>query len=381
MVPGRALGDGPPMDARSALPVLAAAALACGGEAGPDAAAQVEALAAPGPYAVGYRTLDVAYEAPLTGAQRTLTALAWYPAEAAPEAEDPVYFLRAPELAKVEAPPLDLGPRPVVLVSHGHQGYPAGQSFLTEHLASHGFVVVAPTHTGNTFVDGDARETDIYYLRAHDVSKTLDSLQALPASDPLAALVGDRIAVVGHSFGGYTAFALAGARYDMDTWVEACAGAMSGRPFCSKMGDEEQAVFRAGLEDPRMSAVVSLDPGDFDLFGAAGVAAVDRPVLHMVAEQSGLPPGAPEQDPYWTSLSGADDVRVLLLGGAHNDFTDACAAGLDVRCSDLPARPVWRLVRVYVLGFLQRALEGATAADEILSGRAEVSPLAETTSR
>lgn len=378
MVPAQ-LGCETDVVRRSVILGLLLGLCACSGADEGDASAQVDLLAAEGAYAVGYRTLEVEYPNPVGGQTRRLTALAWYPAEPKPDGEDPIYLLRTPELAKVDATPLALGPRPLVLLSHGHQAYPAGQSFLAEHLASHGFVVVAPTHTGNTFVDGDDRETDIYYLRAHDVSRTLDALIAL--DDDLGALIGDKVAVVGHSFGGYTGFMLAGARHDMDTLAPACAAGTGNAAFCSTMTPDKEAVFRAGLGDARISALVSLDPGDFELFGAAGVGAVQMPVLHMVAEQSGFAPGQSEADDYWVNLSNPADVRVLLLGGGHNDFTDSCAAGLDIRCSDLPARPVWRLVRVYVQAFLLATLEGRSDVAPILDGSVDVSELAELAAR
>ena len=353
--------------------------LGCGGEAAPGGG--VEALAAAGPHAVGYSTFEATYAAPVTGEARTLTVLAWYPAEAAPGGERPLYLLREAELATVDAPPLALGPRPVVVLSHGHQGYPAGMSYLSEHLASHGWLVLAPAHKGNTFADGDNRRTEIYYLRALDVSAALDAAGALPASHPAAGLAGERVAVVGHSFGGYTAYMLAGARHDMDALVAACAAGTGKGSFCSELDAPREAVLRGGLADPRLSAVVSLDPGDFDLFGAAGVAEVGAPALHMVAEASGHAPGHPEQDAYWQALPGAAARRVLLLGGAHNDFTDACAAGLDIQCSALTPAPVWRMVRVYVQAFLHRHLLGDEAMEGILGGEVEVSDLAELTTR
>ncbi|MCA9550600.1 MAG: dienelactone hydrolase family protein [Myxococcales bacterium] len=353
--------------------------MGCGGEA-EDLTATVEALAATGPHGVGYSTFTATYAAPVTDEDRTITVLAWYPAEANPGGDKPLYLLREAELATVDAPPL-AGPWPVVVLSHGHQGYPAGMSYLAEHLASHGWLVLAPSHKGNTFADGDNRRTDIYYLRALDLSAALDALAALPASHPAHGLAGDQMAVVGHSFGGYTAYMLAGARHDMDALEAACAAGTGKASFCSDLDAAHAAVFRAGLADSRFSAVVSLDPGDFDLFGAAGVAQVSLPALHMVAEASGHRPGHPEEDAYWQALPGASARRVLLLGGAHNDFTDACAAGLDIQCSELAPAPVWRMIRVYVQAFLQRAVLGDDAVAGILDGEVAVSDLAELTAR
>jgi len=329
----------------------------------------VAVLAATGPHAVGYQAFDVRYRPPLADTDRTLRTLVWYPAEAT-TGDRPLYLLRTAELAITDAPPLDLGPRPVILFSHGHQAYASVFSQFTEHAASHGFVVISPNHTGNTFADGADRKTEIYYQRAHDLRAALDAAAARFS-------LSDRVLVAGHSFGGYTAIGLAGARYDLAALDAACTSTRSGPAYCATLTPEKRALFAAGLADPRFDALWSLDPGDFELFGPSGAAAVDRRVLHMVAEQSGLPAGMPEKDAYWSSFLGAEDVRVLLLGGAHNDFMDSCGAGVALRCSELEPRSVARLTRVYGLAFARRTLLEDREMDAILEGRTPVSPLVE----
>lgn len=354
---------------RRALWLLLSFPIACGDT---PATVDVAALTAAGPHAVGYRIIDADYQPPLFEGTRALKVHVWYPAEAA-EGERPLYVVKRSDVAVEGAPPLDLGPRPVLLFSHGHQAYAAALSDLMEHLASHGFVVIAPMHTGNTFLDGDRRETSIYYLRAFDLRASLDHL--LTASDdPLFGhLDATKVAVGGHSFGGYTAMALGGATFPVEALAAACPSGQVSAGWCSMLGDEEKALFAAGLADDRVRAIVSLDPGDFELFGAAGVAAIDRPVLHIVAEASGNPPNDPSADEYWSALHGDDDLRLLLVGGDHNDFTDGCANGLDIRCSELPGPQVWLPVRAYTLAFLRAHLEGATGLEPLLTGAQTIS--------
>ncbi len=356
-----------------ALPIVALTLAACG-----EAQVDVETLDAPGPYAVGVRITEAKYTPPLTTEERKLSTVVWYPAEAT-EGERPFYVLRSSEVATLDAPALALGPRPVVVFSHGHQAYAAAMSQLMEHLASHGYVVIAPTHTGNTFLDGSDRETDIYYLRTYDVQAALDHVEGL--GDDLSALLSDTRVISGHSFGGYTAFALAGAEYPVDDLDNGCAAGTVSSGYCSTLDDEKRALFAEGFEDDQFSAVLSYDPGDFGLFGAAGVAKIDVPVLHVVAEVSGHPVGDPAADDYWSALSNPSDFRWLLKGGDHNDFTDACEAGLDVRCSTLVPQRVFRPTRVYTLAFLDGVVLGEPGYEGILSGEVEVSSLAEVTTR
>ena len=97
-------------------------------------------------------------------------------------------------------------------------------------------------------------------------------------------------------------------------------------------------------------------------------AAVEVPTLHMVAEDSVM-----GGDPYWDALKAPERTRVFLRGGMHNDFTDSCSAGVTLRCSTLVPAEVFRPMRVYTLGFLQRFLEGASGLEALLDGQATVS--------
>ena len=122
-----------------------------------------------GPHAVGYRQSEVRYPDPTTGRLRTLRLALWYPS--LDESGESATYLDVFEDADVwigasHAP----GPWPLALFSHGHQGYAENSSFLMAHLASHGWVVAAPDHTGNTTFDGASRTSAIYLQRPRDDS-------------------------------------------------------------------------------------------------------------------------------------------------------------------------------------------------------------------
>lgn len=367
-----------------AVAVLALAALAIGCGKSDDAAPPVdliETLSQPGPHSVGFRSIEVRYDAPLMTDQRRIQVLVWYPSKtvAATDDDRPLYVLKASEVAVTDAPPLDLGPLPVVAFSHGHQAYAAVMSHFMEHLASHGFLVIAPTHTGNTFANGAERDTDIYYLRARDVGAAIDHVAGL-SGDPLSGKVGTKMLIAGHSFGGYTAYALGGASYPIDDLVQSCAAGSTLGSFCKTLDMDQQALFRGGLKDSRFSGVFALDSGNFDLFNA-GVGSVDVPVLHMVAEQSGNPPMMPAMDDYWVSLGGTGHVRANVLGAAHNDFMDSCSIGVLLRCSDLVPERVLEPTRVYGLAFAKSILLGDASMAPVLDGTTNVSDIVEITTR
>jgi dienelactone hydrolase len=182
-----------------------------------------------GPYAVGVIQTEIASpssaqesaqeSAPADGdAIRVLPTEIWYPA--APNqvvTDDAVHPMgvrhqATPGLAPVEASDLAC---PLVAFSHGNSGLRQQSTFLTTHLASWGIVVVAPDHVGNTFPemmalpDDEARRSThlrIRKLRPGDLHAVLQSLldaghraSELPALDP------NRLGLLGHSFGGWTA--------------------------------------------------------------------------------------------------------------------------------------------------------------------------------
>jgi len=345
--------------------VGALVALSCGGGEGEDVAVVVESLAERGEFSVGYRTMDVVYDRPDGEGERSLELLVWYPSRDV-EGDLVRYAFRRSD-AFADARPA-AGPFPVFVFSHGHQAIPDAATDLAEHFASHGWLVLSPEHTGNTTADGGARFTWIYYLRPHDLSASLDHVLALPAGDPLHGLAGDRVVVGGHSFGGYTAYAAAGASY-VDMQAGCDAGELNDS-VCSEMDADAAALFAAGFHDERFQAVIAMAAGDQGLF-EGGVADVDVPVFQMVAEGDGHPSMSAGMDAYWQALDGPDDVRFDLLGAAHNSFTDTCLL-VALRCPEDPfddqAEADLRLVRTYALAFARRAVLGEDRVDALLDG-------------
>jgi dienelactone hydrolase len=104
------------------------------------------------------------------------------------------------------------GPFPVVLFSHGYGGYPEQSSFLTDHLATWGFVVVAPDHRSrdlHAVVTGSSGQgpDDVTDLRQALADVT--SMNDTPGTLLTGQLDLSRVASVGHSAGGGAAISVA----------------------------------------------------------------------------------------------------------------------------------------------------------------------------
>lgn len=202
------------------LPVLACLLLCL------NALAATAATTAEAPYRVGYRVIDLVNLAD----GRPLSVAVWYPTAAMPAAH--VYGGSTRGQVAVDAAPLAAGPYPLLVFSHGYGGSGLGAVFLCETLAARGWIVAAPDHhdrysavriRGGQQTDFDrlalfrhaseiASSTPAdrprYAYRLDEMQAALDGMTASRDFGPLIDPA--RIAVGGHSFGGYTALGVAG---------------------------------------------------------------------------------------------------------------------------------------------------------------------------
>ncbi len=109
--------------------------------------------------------------------------------------------------------PAAAGPWPLLVFSHCHECMRFSAFSMAEHLASHGFIVAAPDHTGNTLFDSGALLSDSFLMtRVGDLSAVLDAVLSDAAELP-SALKGladpVKIGAFGHSYGAATVGRLA----------------------------------------------------------------------------------------------------------------------------------------------------------------------------
>ncbi len=281
---------------------------------------------ATGPFHVGYVTFPYDYEA--LGSARTIDIHLWYPTKGT-GGESPIYEgLFLDEVSQVNAalaPPVG-ATYPVHVHSHGHMGFGGSSANLAQYFASHGWMVVAPDHTGNTLTDNiDPRPASTYLTRSLDVSAALDALEA---HEPTADT--DRVLMSGHSFGVHTCWASAGATFDIEAVKLKLTEATA----------DELIAFEAGVVETRVVASIPMAGSiDRDLFGAGGHTSVSIPMLAM---SGGLDPvGADEQ---FDTTDAVDLTWIDLAGGCHQTF----ALG---DCETLEPEQGFAIVNLYALAF------------------------------
>ncbi|MCA9686718.1 MAG: hypothetical protein KC457_31420, partial [Myxococcales bacterium] len=296
---------------------------------GPDRDALIAELSAPGPYAAGYRELDLSYLPPGEMEERVLPVRVWYPAAADSGAGPVTYTLagivQLPSPAALDNPPVAAdGPFPVVVYTHGSGGDGLLAYPYAERFASHGWVVFSPSHTGNTASDAFSGQTDsflkIAVRRPLDVRAVLDEADKGFAGDEVAAATDmSRVFLFGHSFGGYTTFVVGGAALDYQQFLDGCV-----LDECDYLAEPEVIdAFAEGFADPRIDAIAPQAPV---LIGFAEGTLAQMPVPAML--QSGAKdittPDSTEAIPAWEELANPEDRWIHLLDGAHYSFITVC---------------------------------------------------------
>ena len=266
-----------------------------------------------GEFAVGVRTITID-ENP----ERPLTVDVWFPLSEGTTGDPYRYTFITGDYYEspyaIQADPSAIapdGPFPLVVYTHGSGGLRYIHSNYTEYIASHGYVVVAPDHTGNTAVDqftNTEADRELTLLnRPRDVRSVIDAMlnpESTATAPFVASINPDQIAVTGHSLGGFTSYATV-AGYD------------------NEFGSVEP--------DPRVDAIIPLAPavgGDDpanQLLSDARLAAVNVPALVMVGTNDQTTPLDPNVTRAWDVTASAPHYRVELLDAQHQTFTDVCA--------------------------------------------------------
>jgi predicted dienelactone hydrolase len=311
-----------------------------------------------GPYPVGAMTIAVTRT---DQTDRKFLTEIWHPAIPQATSEPAHYGTGMPTRAFWQARVAD-GRFPLIIFSHGMGGMREQSTFLTEHLASHGYIVAAPDHPNNTIHDLSFLENVQSALdRPMDIRAVLDHVvnQAGDPHDPLYRHVRcDRVAVMGHSLGGYTALAVGGALVDA-------------KAHPGKANDPDWPDY-FDFSDRRVRAVVALAPYTRPAIDDFGLSRLRVPILVLGGSADAA---APFQRHLWPVFTHAAGPRYLMRidGAAHLSFANKEFAGIVppvVRFTDRMTLERARsnaLIRAVTLAFLERHLRGQDRFEYLLS--------------
>lgn len=287
------------------------------------------------PQAVGYRVLHDAEGLPLA---------VWYPSSSTER--EAAYGRGAGSARSRFAPdgaPAACGRLPLLLFSHGFGGCALQSLFITEELARHGYIVVAPDHRDAalcrietapprlrertpepSLLEPQQWNERSYIERRDDLRAAVATVVRDPALGP--AVDAQRIGAIGHSLGGYTVLGLAGAWED---W-----------------------------RDPAVKAVVAMSPFVAPYLSQRALGGVGVPVMYQgavfdwgITPMVEGPAGAYAQTP-------APRYFVKLKGGTHFEWTNlVCMSQTDTRAC-LAVNGNAFLIDAYAIEFLDLYLKG-----------------------
>lgn len=338
-------------------------------------------IRAKGPYTVGFRTESLTYKAAPEDNDRTIKLVMWFPSTQATGLRRAKYLgaINRPGVW-TDVPPAAGGAMPVLVFSHGNGSLGEQNYFMAEHFARHGWLVIAPYHTNNTIYDNEGSiNFRVAPYRPQDISATIDWLLERPAQDPLHKRAdADKIALSGHSFGGFTTLATTGATFAVDPIIAACeAGSIDSR-YCTIFPTPESVqLFRDGFVDPRIKVGIPQTPAGASVF-LEGLAQVRIPTLLLTGGRDQSLPNDEEGDPIWAGLPAlGHNIRVDLPNAGHFTFSNMCDivpnASLvrDDGCGPdfLPVETAYDIINTYSMAFLRRHLLGDRSHDDLLDGR------------
>lgn len=309
------------------------------------------------PFKAGFQVLDFDYQEGRRA--KTLTVAVWYPTKVQPR----LYNYGGPMtglLALNAEPDTAGGPYPLFVFSHGYGGSGLSSLFFTEALASRGWIVACPdhhdAHSAVRIKTGQREDLDrTAFLRQarsiaasgpHDREKysyRLDELELvikrMLSSETFGPLIDKgRLAVGGHSFGGFTALGLCGTIRER--------------------------------HDPRIKAVLLFSTGAGSyLFTEGELAALHIPSMLFMGEREasqhrGSKTMLQLQERLFRNLP-KPKYFLVVRGGTHfsfnNRFSDSPGAML---MSGLETQ--FDVIRRYSIAFLEKYLLGKTEADQVL---------------
>ena len=356
-------------------------------------------LAHLGDYAVGVRTLtlvqhdqvDVLSFEAATGkaarGDRKLNVDVWYPARARPGAPRAVYtasFPSEPPAPPVSfkvpgiavrgaeaAPPTSVGTSaggsgtgargfPLVIVSHGYSNDPAAMTWLTENLASKGYVVAAIHHDDPPITDR-TRYAQTLVRRPLDIVFVTDSLKALLSAEHL--IDPQRCALIGYSQGGYGVLTAAGATFDPQGPPTRLVPGGLLQPYV------RGAEFEGSVKVAGLSAVVAIAPaggGKLAAWGPVGMLGIQVPLLLIAGDTDRTVDYATGARAMFDTTLHAERYLLTFKGGGHSLGLSPAPDAMRSRLWDLDwfEDPVWRKERVnaieahFITAFLGRYLNG-----------------------
>ncbi|MGE4565060.1 MAG: alpha/beta hydrolase family protein [Victivallaceae bacterium] len=305
----------------------------------------------------GYKVIDLKYQK--DGQEQTLTLAVWYPTEAQAGIYNYGGIIKG-NVAPDAMPSAKNGPYPLLVFSHGYGGSGVSSVFFSEVLAARGWIVACPDHhdqysavrikTGQNkafdrqlFLESSRKITNStpddrhkYLYRIDEISAAIDGI--VNSGDFGKLIDKKRIAVGGHSLGGFTALGVSGTIRER--------------------------------RDPRIKAVLLFSTGaGAYLFRSDELSAVSIPSMLLMGEKErnqirGSQTMSKLSDIIYNNLP-APKYFLEVRGGNHFSFNNRLSDNFSI----IPlggTEKQFEVIRSYSIAFLEKYVSGKQDQNKIL---------------
>jgi predicted dienelactone hydrolase len=260
---------------------------------------------------------------------------------------------------------------PLIIISHGLGSDRTTFAYIAKHLASHGFAVAVPEHPGSNakqiqdLLNGFANQvTPSKELldRPLDIKFLLDYLEANYGRKVDVRHAG----VIGQSFGGYTALALAGATLNFPKLTKVCPNIDNSLNIslilqCSAL--ELPRNIANNLKDERIVGAIAINPLTNTIFGQEGLSQIDIPIMVISGSADPITPALWEQIEPFTWLTTLDKYLVLLKGATHFSTLNESSGSIPIPTKAVGPDPkiaqnyLKQLSLIFFNGYIAKELE------------------------
>lgn len=345
-------------------------------------------LAALGNFAIGTSTIEVnsSIEVKLTAAgvisePRSIRARVWYPAHSVqgssttsfehvlPKQDGTSIKFAISSLAVTDAQAIAGQRFPVVIVSHGYNGWDSFMTWLTENLATKGYVVIAINHADERVTNPAEFPVsfgNVLINRAADIRAVIDDLDKRQGrqDDPIGHIIdAEKIALVGYSMGGFGSLGAAGLNYNPESPVfTQMPPVAKDAIFASQNASDEIAN--------RIKAVVALAPfggrSDVRVWSEDELATWRKPTLIIDGDNDDIVEFKGGVEWLFDKMTNSERQLLIFQNARHNVGGNPPPPQVydDFSSFEYFAEPVWRTERInainqhFITAFLGLHLKG-----------------------
>jgi len=265
-------------------------------------------------------------------------------------------------------------PSKVAIISHGAFGSPRSMNWLGYALASQGWLVAGVAHYAESWVYGqetiDRRAVIRFWNRPQDVSFVIDSLSEQNLFN--TSVETNNVIMLGHSSGGFTALAMAGAKveygkseaYCMSEKAKFDKGCLYGRQDKTKPISQEMrnkvGYLQEQMRDERIVAIIALDPALGHATSEQSLQNIKTPTLIIGSVDNDFLPFTEHASYFATHINNSSLVGIEQ-GAGHFIYLDQCEFELEANgvslCKDrkdVDRKTIQKQILNHIFGFIYK---------------------------